>query len=343
MDTITRVIAENITTVLAAVFALAGAFSIWRDRRRLRNGVFLLLAFGFALLSLGRNDETAWILLLSVLLALLAVPVLGVFLVVNGIMMLRREGRSLANLLSLAVGLLVLFAPMLLGALGRVTSRPDAPTWLSMIPFLIFVLVAYVGFVFSAFLVYSFVYARTRSRQVPDYVIILGSGLIGGKVPPLLAGRLDKAIQIYQRSPADSKPVLIPSGGQGPDESRSEGEAMAEYLRDAGIPSTEVLTEPRARTTMENLEFSRALMTVPDPAITVATSSYHVFRAAMYTRRAGMKAIVRGSRTAAYFVPSAFLREFIAVFLQYKWINLGVCLAIVLGFLALLWESNQGL
>ena len=91
-------------------------------------------------------------------------------------------------------------------------------------------LVAYVGFVFCAFLLYSFIYARTRSKQVPDYVIILGSGLIGGKVPPLLAGRLDKAVQIHRAAPEGSRPVLIPSGGQGPDETRSEGAAMADGI-----------------------------------------------------------------------------------------------------------------
>lgn len=341
MDNITRVILENITTVLAIVFALAAAVSTWRDRRRMRNGVFLLLALGFALLSLGRNDDTAWLLLIVALLAILAVPVLGLFLVVNGVVMLRREGRSMANLLSLAVGLLVLFAPFLLGLLERFAGGPEAPIWVSMVPFLLFMLVAYVGFVFCAFLLYSFIYARTRSKQVPDYVIILGSGLIGGKVPPLLAGRLDKAVQIHRTAPEGSRPVLIPSGGQGPDESRSEGAAMAEYLVDAGVPESDVRPETEARTTMENLEFSRALMTKKDPVVTVTTSSYHVFRAAMYTRRAGMKAVVRGSKTAAYFVPSAFLREFVAVFLQYKWINFGVCAAIVLGCLALLWESYR--
>jgi len=341
MNNMTGVILENITTVLAIVFALAAAVSTWRDRRRMRNGVFLLLALGFALLSLGRNDDTLWLPVVFALLAILAVPVLGVFLVVNGVVMLRREGRSIANLLSLAVGLLVLLAPFLSGLLARLSGGPEAPIWVSMLPFLLFMLVAYVGFVFCAFLLYSFIYARTTSRKHPDYVIVLGSGLIDGKVPPLLAGRLDKAVQIHRNAPEGSRPVLIPSGGQGPDEPRSEGEAMAEYLLDAGVPSTDVIAETQARTTMENLEFSRALMEKPDPVITVTTSSYHVFRTAMYTRRAGMKAVVRGSKTAAYFVPSAFLREFVAVFLQYKWINFGVCAAIVLGCLALLWESYR--
>ncbi|MDQ0707857.1 uncharacterized SAM-binding protein YcdF (DUF218 family) [Arthrobacter woluwensis] len=341
MDNLTGVILENITTVLAIVFALAALVSTVLDRRRLRNGVFLLLALGFALLSLGRNDDTAWLLLIFVLLAILAVPVLGVFLTINGVVMLRREGRSIANLLSLALGLVVLGAPFLLGFFNKATERLGSPLWLSAVPFLLFMLLAYVGFVFCAFLLYSFIYARTTSRKHPDYVIILGSGLIDGKVPPLLAGRLDKAVQIHRNAPEEARPVLIPSGGQGPDEPRSEGEAMADYLRDAGVPSGDIIAETRARTTMQNLEYSRALMTRPNPVITVTTSSYHVFRAAMFTRRARMKADVRGARTAAYFVPSAFIREFIAVFLQYKWINFGVCVAIVLGCLALLWESYR--
>src|SRR5699024_12410249 len=32
-----------------------------------------------------------------------------------------------------------------------------------------------------------------------DYIIVLGSGLIGEKVPPLLAARIDKGIQLFHR------------------------------------------------------------------------------------------------------------------------------------------------
>src|SRR5699024_11439812 len=70
-------------------------------------------------------------------------------------------------------------------------------------------------------------------RNAPKAIIVLGSGLIGGEVPPLLAARLDRGIAVHRDF--NDAPVIIPSGGQGSDEPRPEGMAMREYLLDNGI------------------------------------------------------------------------------------------------------------
>jgi uncharacterized SAM-binding protein YcdF (DUF218 family) len=57
----------------------------------------------------------------------------------------------------------------------------------------------------------------------------------------------------------------------------------------------------------------------------IVTSSYHVFRTAIIARKAGIRGQVTGARTAAYYWPSAMLREFAAVFLRYRLVNLGIC------------------
>jgi uncharacterized SAM-binding protein YcdF (DUF218 family) len=62
----------------------------------------------------------------------------------------------------------------------------------------------------------------------------------------------------------------------------------------------------------------------------IVTSNYHVFRAAILARRAGLDGQVTGAPTAGYYWPSAMLREFAAVFLSYKAVNFGVCALIVL-------------
>ena len=90
---------------------------------------------------------------------------------------------------------------------------------------------------------------------------------------------------------------------------------MADYLVEHGVPAADVVAETEARTTEENLALSRRLaLDHGRPGhLTVVTSDYHVARASLLTLRAGMDAEVIGSRTARYFVPSAFLREFVAV------------------------------
>lgn len=57
-------------------------------------------------------------------------------------------------------------------------------------------------------------------------MVVLGAGLSGDKVTPLLASRIEKGIAICQKHPGSK---FIMSGGQGPDELIAEGQAMANY------------------------------------------------------------------------------------------------------------------
>src|SRR5699024_5532498 len=52
-----------------------------------------------------------------------------------------------------------------------------------------------------------------------DYIIVLGSGLIGDRVPPLLASRIDKGIELFHKfHKKDHEVKIIFTGGQGKDE-----------------------------------------------------------------------------------------------------------------------------
>ena len=122
---------------------------------------------------------------------------------------------------------------------------------------LLFFASTYVGVAFLVFLSYAWVYGRSTRHEHPAAVVVLGSRLIDGRVPPLLRARLDRAIEVHRET--EPKPLLIPSGGQGPDESRPEGEAMAEHLLASGVPAADVVPEPRALNTAQNLEYSRRI------------------------------------------------------------------------------------
>jgi len=312
---------------VSSILLVAAAISFVTDRRRLRNGVFIVsgavLGWLGLLLVSGNNSVPVLMTLAVGLLLMVSVPVLAVFLVLNGIIMLRREGRSMGNLLSLLAGLAVVAVPLVLA--GLQTAAPGLGSVTSVVA----LVAGYVGFVFVSYLVYSLIYSNLPPRRHPEYVVVLGSGLAGSSVPPLLAARLDAAVRLYRGKHGGAIKALIPSGGQGADELLPEGTAMARYLQQKGIPANRIIVEDRATTTMENLTFSRDLMERPDAPVTVVTSSYHVFRAAMFTRRAGLRAHVTGARTAGYFIPSAFLREFIAILATYRWINLGFCAVIL--------------
>jgi uncharacterized SAM-binding protein YcdF (DUF218 family) len=257
--------------------------------------------------------------------------VVASYLVLNGITMARRESIRPGNLLSLLAG-----AGMFsLAGLVVFATQQTRYTALDMFTIITVLLSGYVSFLLVSYVSYAFVYGRVTALRGADFVVVLGSGLIGGdRVPPLLASRLERGRQLYQALVARRKtsPVLIVSGGKGADERVSEAEAMARYLIDRGIPADCVTQESQSRTTEENLTFSKAIMERSRPRYRciVVTSNYHVFRAAIIARRLGVNGQVTGARTAAYYWPSAMLREFIAVFLSYKVVNLGICTLIVM-------------
>ena len=303
--------------VLALLFAVLFVRSRRRDRRLLRTGLYLLAAGWFALLgSVGWLAAVvpgfSWLLLVLLALLPLAVLVLAVFGIGNGVTMLRREGRSTANVLSLAAGVALLALPGV--AVGLFLLR--SPVAIAAGALVVFTC-SYLGVVFVAFLVFTAIYGRGDPLdRPPGTVVVLGSGLVNGQVPPLLRSRLDKAIALYQEArAAGSAPLLIPSGGQGVDESRSEGSAMRDYLVEHGVNPADVLAEEYATNTRSNLLLSRDLQQAAGrggPTV-VVTNNYHVPRAALIARSVGTDAQVVGSPTARYYVPSAYLREFVAV------------------------------
>ncbi|MCU5409174.1 hypothetical protein OCA16_32380 [Bacillus cereus] len=51
-----------------------------------------------------------------------------------------------------------------------------------------------------SYLLYAIWYHFVKIKHIPDFIIVLGSGLIGGgKVPPLLGSRLDKGMEEYMK------------------------------------------------------------------------------------------------------------------------------------------------
>ncbi|MFD5083790.1 YdcF family protein [Kitasatospora sp. NPDC058201] len=318
----------------AAFFFLLCGIGVLRDRRQFSNAVLLGLAMSFLALALIAELRKAPTLVAELAaVAIILVPATGTlaligFLISNGLTMVRKEGWRLANLLSLLAGLGILAViGLLVAALATHSVR------LGIVAGTAVLVVGYVSFLFVCFVGYAFLYGRHRPRRDVDFVVVLGSGLIGGeRVPPLLASRLDRGRQVYDRQAArGNPPILIASGGKGSDEKVAESHAMAGYLVERGFPPEHLEQEDRSRTTEENLVFSKVIMEQarPDYRCVIVTNNFHAFRAALMARKTGVNGQVFGSPTAAYYWPSATIREFAAVFLAHKLVNFGIC-----GFLA---------
>jgi uncharacterized SAM-binding protein YcdF (DUF218 family) len=260
------------------------------------------------------------LVLLGLLFALFGLQILVVFFLVNASVVRRRESRTLANSLTLLCAIAII--GFLLVSYLLTNAQP--PAWIQVIWAGIFVSLSF-------YLVHALVYLTSlilccfaRPKPCQDYVIVLGSGLVDGQVPRLLARRIDRAIAFghWQQAKTEKVPILVMSGGQGSDEPCSEATAMAQYARDAGWDPAAILLEDRARNTLENMQFSKEIM--DDHAAgrpyrcAFATSAYHLLRSGMFAKQVGMHIDGLAARSAWYFAPNAFLREYIAFLVMRK-------------------------
>ena len=245
-------------------------------------------------------------------LALLSGPFVLIFtLYLNGFQILKREGVHLHNFLSMGLAVALTFYLFI---------APFVVQSLSDISFFNMVFI-YVGFLVSYAIIISMLYTTSSFVNLVnlfpgklDYVVVLGAGLIGDQVTPLLASRIEKGIAIYQKHPGSK---LIMSGGQGPDELMAEGQAMANYAFEQGIPVEDIVIENQSTNTEENLKFSYALMK-PGSRFALVTNYYHVFRALLLARKLKIKCIGYGARTKFYFSLNAFIREFVGYLVMTK-------------------------
>lgn len=319
-----RVVTGGISVVCWVIFYLM----FRKDRSRYRNCYFLAVAllsfFPFLLFLFEPHAaEAAVAVIYSVVLILHIVPF---FLIYNGIVMIRKEGRHLSQLLSLFLGLLILAGEaFLIFLLIRIIRTNDyhprfiPHTFPAVAGSIFCVSVIYISVSFVIFMIYTlFLHIIPRKKDF-DFVIIHGSGLLDGdRVPKLLKDRLDKAIEVYRHDP--TPPTLIPSGGKGPDETVSEAEAMTQYLIGHGIPARDILPEKESTTTLENLQFSKRIIDEfgGRKYTALISSNYHVYRALRYCREIGLKCTGIGSHVAFYYWPSAMIREYIAIHAEKK-------------------------
>lgn len=327
-------------------FFLLFCYFYFKEKCRLRNGWLLNLALisfmGYVVLITITASSLIGAGILGILLVLFLVTILFglyaaiIFLIGNSFIVLRHESRKLPNLLTLILGLAIIALIIL-----QVVGPKILPSWSVILLSIPTTIAIYFFVVFWNFLSISIVYQFNQPKYNQEYVIVLGAGLIDGeKVTPLLAKRIDRAIQFYRKQSQEtlSPPQLLMSGGQGPDEKIPEAQAMREYALEQGIPAEDILMEAQSTDTLENMRFSKEIMEREKPAgyhAIFTSNNYHIFRAGMYAEEVDLKIDGIGSKTARYYLPNAFLREFIAVALMNKRIHLIICGLITLGFAAL--------
>ena len=255
---------------------------------------------------------------IGVLLAAVAVLVILFFplatiimFFVEGIKVIKHEGLKFTNLLSLgfAIGL---FVYLFIGPIFFKSSNKIMTALYAIISFTVFYFLSVLAsYCLSAFLNTFHLFKKRKL----DYIIVLGAGIKGEQVTPLLASRIDKGIEILKKNP---KALLIMSGGQGKGEEIPEGEAMARYAINKGIDAVDAAG---GELVFIELAFRKLCVQRCDevpPRVGLVTTSYHVFRALILAKDLGIRCIGFGSVTKWYFTLNALIREFIG-YLSMTW------------------------
>lgn len=245
-----------------------------------------------------------------------ALAVFAVAMIVSNIVLLLHEQMRLKNLLGILVGLTLLLGEALAIFLqSRSLFRSAGAFRVQVVAQDVFCTVfAY----FECMLIGAAACGLLAAKHVPsrdrDFIIILGCGFRkDGSLSPLLRGRVDRALDFWrdQQSHGGRTAVLVPSGGQGSDETMAEAEAMRRYLVEQGVPGDMILPEDRSKNTFQNMAYSKALTDarLPGGKVAFATTNYHVFRSGVWARLAGLEAEGMGARTRWWYWPNAFMRE----------------------------------
>ena len=252
-----------------------------------------------------------------------AVLVFSVLMIISNIALLRHESVRVQNILGLGIGFVLIFceafgAWLLMQNVSGSEMQVRVYYTLSSVYYTVFTY-------FECILIGSVVSGIRAARHVPapdkDYILILGCGFRkDGTLPPLLRGRVDKAIEFWrnQKEKFGKTAVLIPSGGQGGNEPMPEAEAMGRYLLECGIPEEVIMREDKSRNTYQNMAFSKKLIeeregSADDKEVIFVTTNYHVFRSGVWAGLAELRAEGLGSKTKWWFWPNAFIRECIGL------------------------------
>lgn len=231
----------------------------------------------------------------------------GALLIAGGAVLCAAYGATFGNLIAFAAGGLLIALGLLFGRLPRcIQMAVKVLTAAGCLFFLVTVSIIIVGG------------ARSADTFDEDCVIVLGCGIRGEELLPTLKSRLDKCIAYLARNP--DVPVVV-SGGQGHNESISEGEAMRRYLVANGIDNTRVIVEDKARDTRQNFQYSKQLLDSRfdgmEYSAACITSDYHIYRSRLIAQRNAIEANFYPSGVVWYLRPAAYCREVLSVCLAW--------------------------
>ena len=138
--------------------------------------------------------------------------------------------------------------------------------------------------------------ARADQARPADAIVVFGTAQYNGVPSPVLAARLDHAIELYKK---DLAPVIVVTGGNQPGDQFTEATASANYLIQRGIPDEDVLREVSGTSSWQSL--AAAANFLDDRQITdvlLVSDPFHSLRIRAMASELGLEAHASPTKTS---------------------------------------------
>ncbi len=152
----------------------------------------------------------------------------------------------------------------------------------------------------AAYLLVTFVQvwraARHDGARPSDAIVVLGAAQYDGRPSPVLAARLDHALDLYEEGIA---PVIVVTGGRQEGDRFTEATAAATYLHEHGVPDDVILRETTGRSSWESLAAAARFLAARDlTRVVLVSDPYHAARIDAIASEVGLDATVSPTRTS---------------------------------------------
>jgi uncharacterized SAM-binding protein YcdF (DUF218 family) len=150
---------------------------------------------------------------------------------------------------------------------------------------------------------------KTDDQRRADVLVVLGASQYDGRPSAVFAARLDHAVELYRAGVA---PRVLTVGSGLPGDTYTEAGAGASYLRNHGIPDSDLVVVPEGHDTLASLAAAAQVMDSEGwRSAVLVTDPWHTLRSRTMARDLGIDAVtspvtegpsVRGTFTQTRYV-----------------------------------------
>jgi uncharacterized SAM-binding protein YcdF (DUF218 family) len=140
--------------------------------------------------------------------------------------------------------------------------------------------------------------SRSDDSAKASAIVVMGAAQWNGVPSPVLAGRLDHAVALYEEGVA---PLIVVTGGKQAGDAVTQGRSGYEYLRARGVPDEAIKVEVDGTNSFEELSASALILEQAGVGsdVVIVTDPYHALRAGEIAEEVGLHPHVSPTHAAS--------------------------------------------